>query len=233
MTISGFSVSGLKCASGYTGTPQAAVCSGNSAEYKLSGCQTTTTTPAPTPTPAPTAAPTPAPTTTTKAPVLPEWWCPADRDDPDHLHRAKYKCGHCHARYMGPWVSVMIALVIEIILMICVAVLTSERKRLGRITMGRFVPRKKTAAVYEKGKFTNGKFKSLEWEPSKFQRGRFRYIEPETINLAKLIFTDRAKRKWTVFLKRGDAIKAQEHFYNVQSQQTRQKYQSHNDLTRR
>ena len=54
-----------------------------------------------------------------------------------------------------------------------------------------------------------------------------------SINLAKLIFTDRAKRKWTVFLQRGDAIKAQEHFYNVQSQQTRQKYQSHNDLTRR
>ena len=99
--------------------------------------------------------------------------------------------------------------------------------------MRRYISRKKTPAVYEKGKYTAGKFKALEYEHHQFHRGRFRYIEPKVIHLARIVFTDRAKRTWTVFLQRKDAIKAQEHFYSVQSQNIRQEYQSHNDLTRR
>ena len=75
-------------------------------------------------------------------------------------------------------------------------------------------------------------------EPVDYPKGSqdqdiFRYIEPKVIHLARIVFTDRAKRTWTVFLQRKDAIKAQEHFYSVQSQNIRQEYQSHNDLTRK
>ena len=227
----------LSCDEGYYGTPSVTLCT-SPGPYAVIGCTPPTTTAGPTTTPGPTSAPLPPKVTTPKPPVNPEWWCPKieedDPDDPyDHLHRAKNKCGHCHARYMGPWVSVMIALVIEVIVMICIAILTSERKRLGRVTMGRYISRKKTPAVYEKGKYTAGKFKALEYEHHEFHRGRFRYIEPKVIHLARIVFTDRAKRTWTVFLQRKDAIKAQEHFYSVQSQNIRQEYQSHNDLTRR
>ena len=130
----------LSCDEGYYGTPSVTLCT-SPGPYAVIGCTPPTTTAGPTTTPGPTSAPLPPKVTTPKPPVNPEWWCPKieedDPDDPyDHLHRAKNKCGHCHARYMGPWVSVMIALVIEVIVMICIAILTSERKRLGRVTMG-------------------------------------------------------------------------------------------------
>merc|ERR1719163_2325742 len=96
----------------------------------------------------------PAPAPAPKEPELPDWYCKKD-DKPDpydtfgHLRRAKQKCGHCHSRFMGPWVWVMIALLIEAILMCVVMKITCERRRVGKVTTGRWVPRKKTPAVYE------------------------------------------------------------------------------------
>ena len=88
---------------------------------------------------------------------MPYWYCPVNTDvEPldteGHLHRAKHNCGHCHSRFMAPWIFVMIALCIEFLLMCVVAVITYERRRLGRFTKGRMRLRRRTKPVYEKGK---------------------------------------------------------------------------------
>jgi hypothetical protein len=69
LTVAGFDVTGATCASGYVGTAVAAVCTGNSAAYVMSGCNiivTTTTTSAPAST-ATTTAPASAATTASPA----------------------------------------------------------------------------------------------------------------------------------------------------------------------
>merc|ERR1712100_888599 len=45
LTISGFDVTNAACASGYVGTASAAVCTGSSAAYVMSGCVNTCTRP--------------------------------------------------------------------------------------------------------------------------------------------------------------------------------------------
>merc|ERR1711934_1160286 len=45
MGVAGFDVTGATCASGYVGTASAAVCTGNSAAYVMSGCVNTCTQP--------------------------------------------------------------------------------------------------------------------------------------------------------------------------------------------
>merc|ERR1712010_142780 len=45
LTVAGFDVTGATCASGYVGTASAAVCTGNSAAYVMSGCVNTCTQP--------------------------------------------------------------------------------------------------------------------------------------------------------------------------------------------
>merc|ERR1711998_263262 len=163
--------------------------------------------PSPTPKePAPAPAPKePAPAPAPKEPEVPDWYCKKD-DKPDpydtfgHLRRAKQKCGHCHSRFMGPWVWVMIALIIEAILTCVVMKITCERRRLGKVTTGRWVPRKKTPAVYEPGKYRKGSIKAGSYEPFVWKSGRFRYIKPKKITFAKLQITDRARRKWVTYL---------------------------------
>lgn len=160
----------------------------------------------------------------------PDWFCPkqsADevKSDPfGHLHRAEQACGHCHGRYMTPWVWVFVALSIEILLMVAVAVMTSTRERLGRITTGRFRMRKSIPATYEKGKhiYQPGGITVGEWVP-----GRFHYIEAKTLHLARLVFTDRKFREWTVYLTQDEAHEAEAKFFDLQSQDTRQNYKSH------
>ena len=85
----------------------------------------------------------------------PYWYCPVDidvepLDTEGHLHRAKHNCGHCHPRFMAPWITVMIALCVEFLLMCVVAVITYERRRLGRFTKRRMRLRRRTKPVYEK-----------------------------------------------------------------------------------
>ena len=173
-------------------------------------------------------------------PKEPDWWCPSDdrdaaaqaRDWQNHLHRASKKCGHCNDRFMAPWVWVMLALLIEIILMLIVAGITADRKRLGRVTKGRFVKRKITPAQYEKAKLTKGGFQGISIsgggvKKGEFIPGRFRYIEPRTVQLAKVVFADREKRKWTVYLTQEDAMDIGRTFFRVQNQKHRQTFQSH------
>ena len=57
--------------------------------------------------------------------------------------------------------------------------------------------------------------------------GRFRYIKPKNITFAKLQITDRARRKWVTYLTRDAAQAAQEKFFEVQSQNTRESWASH------
>merc|ERR1711998_220907 len=45
LTVAAFDVTGATCASGYVGTASAAVCTGNSADYVMSGCVNTCTRP--------------------------------------------------------------------------------------------------------------------------------------------------------------------------------------------
>merc|ERR1719183_1135994 len=174
----------------------------------------------------------PAPAPAPKEPELPDWYCKKD-DKPDpydtfgHLRRAKQKCGHCHSRFMGPWMWVMIALLIEAILMCVVMKITCERRRVGKVTTGRWVPRKKTPAVYEPEKYIKGSIKAGSYEPFVWKSGRFRYIKPKNITFAKLQITDRARRKWVTYLTRDAAQAAQEKFFEVQSQNTRESWSSH------
>ena len=170
----------------------------------------------------------------------PYWYCPEQdakslETDPDgHLHRADNKCGRCHSRFMGPWVWVMFAIVVEALIMTRVACITRERKRLGRITAGRYVARKVKPAVYDrvKGTFERGRLTMGDFTPHAFRPGRFRFIEPQLIQLAKLIFTDRSNRKWEVYLTQEDAHAVENKFFQVQSQGTRQRYASHSAIAR-
>lgn len=126
----------------------------------------------------------------------------------------------------------MMALLVEIILMLIVACITADRKRLGRVTKGRFVRRKITPAQYEKAKLTKGGFQGMSISgggltKGTFVPGRFRYIEPRTVPLAKIVFADREKRKWTVYLTQDDAMDIGRAFFRVQNQKHRQMFQSH------
>ena len=185
--------------------------------------------------------------------IVPYWYCPVNNDvEPldteGHLHRAKYNCGHCHPRFMAPWISVMIALCIEFLLMCVVAVLTYERRRLGRFTKGRMRLRRRTKPKYEKGK--RGKFKLGEFErpsmtrmpsfdrpsikrskyqPHEWVPGRFRYIKPTIMSLGKFVITDRARRKHTLYLTRDKIMEARAAFFKVQNQKLRKEWTSHSN----
>ena len=186
----------------------------------------------------PAASPTPAPTA--PAPAQPEWYCPKHdakdmATDPfSHLWRAENKCGHCNGRFMSPWVWVMIALLIEMLGMCVIAWMTKQKERLGRFTKGRYVRRRTIAPpVYEKGYVKSGSFqkpkllKKVEITKGEFRPGRFRYIEPKTVSLAKLVFTDREKRQWVMYLNQTDALEAVKAMFRFQNQGVRQKYSSH------
>eukprot|EP00942_MAST-04A_sp_MAST-4A-sp1_P006839 g6839.t1 len=177
-----------------------------------------------------------------KDPELPPWYCPVDSDpeplDPNgHLHRAEQQCGHCHSRFMGPWVAVMIALCIEFIVTIILVVITYERRRLGRFVKGKLEIRRKKKAVYErepgkKGTFTKGSFsrpsiKRSRYEPSQYIPSQFRYIKPKIMSLGKLVITDRAKRQHVLYLTKDQVMEAHIMFFKIQNQTTRKAWVSH------
>ena len=77
------------------------------------------------------------------------------------------------------------------------------------------------------GKYRKGSIKAGSYEPFVWKSGRFRYIKPKKITFAKLQITDRARRKWVTYLTRDAAQAAQEKFFEVQSQNTRESWASH------